>query len=92
MNEELENQIDYEKDKLNAMNQIQEELNIMNNSLNNCIDIAYSSAINPKSINNYNDLKDRVNESNRNTNNNLDMMINKSKDTIHELEKNKEDK
>lgn len=90
--DELNSQIENEYAKINEINQIQDELNIMNRSLNNCVDIAYSSAINRKNINKYNEVKEELENGYKLANENLDSSLEQAKDTIHKLEEKRDKK
>jgi len=88
MDEELNNlntRIDFERLKLDRINKIQDEINTMNQSLNNCIDIAYTSKIAPSTKSNYEHLKDEINESHKRTNEDLNLVKDITKVNINNL-------
>ena len=92
MNNEIDSQIEFEHDRIKQMNLIQDELKMMNRSLNNCVDIAYSSAINPKNIKKYEMIKEELSTSYKHACESIDNSIMNSQKTIHTLDERKEKK
>ena len=87
----LDNQIDFNYDKLNNMNNIQDELDKLDRSLNECIDLVYSSIGDVKAKEKLSKMKDDNINSSIKVNSELDRNIEDTREELNRLIKEKED-
>lgn len=87
---ELNNMIDLNSKKLDHMNNIQDELDKLDRSLNECIDIVYSSIGNVKTKEKLAKMKDDNINSSIKVNNELDNNINETRNELNRLLKEKD--
>lgn len=87
---ELNNMIDLNSKRLDHMNNIQNELDKLDRSLNECIDIVYSSIGNVKTKEKLAKMKDDNINSSIKVNNELDNNINETRNELNRLLKEKD--
>lgn len=87
---ELNNMIDLNSKRLDHMNNIQNELDKLDRSLNECIDIVYSSIGNVKTKEKLAKMKDDNINSSTKVNNELDNNINETRNELNRLLKEKD--
>lgn len=87
---ELNNMIDLNSKRLDHMNNIQDELDKLDRSLNECIDIVYSSIGNVKTKEKLAKMKDDNINSSIKVNNELDNNINETRNELNRLLKEKD--
>ncbi len=88
----LDSEIDLNSQRLNHMNNIQEELGKLDRSLNECIDLVYSSIGNNQIKEKLAKMKDDNINSSIKVNNELDQNISETRNKLNRLLKEKEDR
>jgi len=88
----LDSEIDLNSQRLDHMNNIQEELGKLDRSLNECIDLVYSSIGNNQIKEKLAKMKDDNINSSIKVNNELDQNISETRNELNRLLKEKEDR